>query len=230
MPGRVGRGRKLMLSVPHTIIPNLVSYHAERAAHPRREPNMDTNEARSILQFLGEAERLKNVYRTSWTSGGQPESVASHTWRLCLMALVCERHFPEIDIGRLLKLCIVHDLGEAIGGDIPAIYQQEGAPKAAQEREDLLTLVTPLPEAIRDDIIALWDEYEAARSPEARVAKALDKLETMLQHNQGANPPEFDYAFNLGYGRRFTDAVPAVAALRALIDAETQRRAEQAGG
>ena len=191
---------------------------------------MDTNETIGILQFLREAERLKNVYRTSWTSGGQQESTASHTWRLCLMALVLERNFPDLDIGKLLKMCIVHDLGEAIGGDIPAIYQQKEAPKAGQERKDLIILLGPLPDGIKQEIVALWDEYEAASSPEARIAKALDKLETLLQHNQGANPPDFDYAFNLDYGRKFTDAVPFVAELRAIIDTETQQKAAQANG
>lgn len=189
---------------------------------------MEMNETLGVLRFLNEAERLKNVYRTSWTSGGQRESVASHTWRLSLMALVFERSFPGVDIGRLLKICIVHDLGEAIGGDIPAIYQQSNAPKADQERKDLLVLLQPLPDAIKQDIVALWDEYEAAATPEARIAKALDKLETLLQHNQGANPPAFDYAFNLEYGRKFTDAVPLAAALRTIIDAETKQKATQA--
>jgi len=169
---------------------------------------MQQDEAQGILQFLQEAERLKNVYRTSWTSGGQPESTASHTWRLCLIAVVVGGYLPEIDIGKLLKMCIVHDLGEAISGDIPAIHQAENSQKSIQEREDLLKLVEPLPDSIREEIIDLWDEYEQAASPEARVAKALDKLETLLQHNQGANPPDFDYVFNIDYGRRFTDAVP----------------------
>ncbi len=189
---------------------------------------MDMNEALGVLRFLYDAERLKNVYRTSWTSGGQPESVASHTWRLSLMALIFERSFPDVDIGRLLKMCIVHDLGEAIGGDIPAIYQQSNAPKADQERKDLLVLLEPLPDIIKHEILALWDDYEAAASPEARIAKALDKLETLLQHNQGANPPDFDYTFNLEYGRKFTDAVPLAAALRSIIDAETKQKAAQA--
>lgn len=188
---------------------------------------METDEIIGCLQFLSEAERLKQVFRTSWTSGGHRESTASHTWRLCLMALVFARGFPEVEFGRLIKLCIVHDLGEAIHGDIPAIEQRADTPKAAQERADLLTLVAPLPEPIREEIVALWDEYEAATTPEAKVAKALDKLETMLQHNQGANPPEFDYAFNLDYGRKFTDAVPLAAAIRSFIDAETKRNAER---
>jgi putative hydrolases of HD superfamily len=190
---------------------------------------MNPDEARSILQFFREAERLKDVYRTAWTSGGQRESTAAHSWRLCLIVLVLERSLPGVDIGKLLKICIVHDLGEAISGDIPAIHQQTTAPKAAQERQDLLALLASLPQPIRQDILALWDEYEAAASPEARIAKALDKIETLLQHNQGANPPDFDYKFNLQYGKNFTDAVPLAATLRAIIDLDTQQRAVQVG-
>ncbi|MEL6382521.1 MAG: HD domain-containing protein [Cyanobacteria bacterium J06626_18] len=191
---------------------------------------MNTDESLQLLQFFQEAERLKNVYRTSWTSGGAQENVTSHTWRLCLMALVLEQHFPDVDIGRLLKMCTVHDLGEAIGGDIPAIYQQPGTSKAGQERQDLMTLLEPLPDTVRDAIASLWDEYEAGVSPEARIAKALDKLETLLQHNQGANPPNFDYAFNLHYGKKWTDQVPLVAQLRTIVDAETRHNAESGNG
>lgn len=189
---------------------------------------MMNDELLGILEFLRQAERLKNVLRTSWTSGGQQESTASHTWRLCLMALVLGEQFPGIDQGKLLKLCIVHDLGEAIHGDIPAIYQDANAPKAHQERVDLLTLVAPLPEATKQMIVELWDEYEAAATPEAKVAKALDKLETIMQHNQGANPPDFDYLFNIGYARKFTDAVPLAAVLRTVLDEETKKRAVEA--
>lgn len=191
---------------------------------------MDNHEANSILRFLQEAERLKNVYRTSWTTDGQRESTASHTWRVCLMAVVLEGAFPDVDMGKVLKMCVVHDLGEAIHGDIPAIHQSAGAPKAAQEREDLLQLLHPLPDAIQAEIVALWDEYEGATTPEAKVAKALDKLETLLQHNQGANPPDFDYVFNIAYGRRYTDAVPLAAQLRTIIDEDTKTHARKMNG
>jgi putative hydrolases of HD superfamily len=186
---------------------------------------MITDEILGIVQFLREAERLKNVYRTAWTSGGQPESTAAHTWRLCLSVLVFAKYFPEVNVERLLKICIIHDLGEAIGGDIPAIHQHTNAPKAEQERKDLLTLLAPLPLALQQEIIDLWDEYEAATTAEAKVAKALDKLETLLQHNQGANPPDFDYEFNIGYARKFTDAVPLIAEIRKSIDEETRQNA-----
>lgn len=189
---------------------------------------MHPSELAGTLDFLRAAEALKTTRRSGWTSAGEPESVAEHTWRLCLMALVLHREFDGIDFARLARICIVHDLGEAIGGDVPAPEQAaRGTAKADAERRDLLQLVAPLPAGIRDEMIALWDEYEAARTPEARLAKALDKLETILQHTQGANPPGFDYRFNLAYGRAYTDDHPLLVEVRALLDAETERRARE---
>ena len=190
---------------------------------------MRADEIAGVLEFLRAAEQLKNTYRSAWTSAGRTESVAEHTWRLCLMSLLFAESFPEVDFARLVKICIIHDLGEAIGGDIPAIHQTPGQSKAAQEREDLLQLLAPLPERLRAEITALWDEYEAAESPEARLAKALDKLETIMQHNQGANPPDFDYAFNLGYGRQHTRGSPIIEAVRELLDRDTAARAAESG-
>lgn len=187
---------------------------------------LDLSELNGILDFLRHAEQLKVVTRSGFTSAGQPESVAAHAWRLCLMALIFERGFPEVDFARLVKLCIIHDLGEAIGGDIPAIHQHPGQSKAMQERQDLLTLLQPLPAYLQNEIVRLWDEYEASATPEAKVAKALDKLETIMQHNQGQNPPDFDYAFNLGYGRQFTTSDPLIVAIRAILDQETAQRAK----
>ncbi len=171
----------------------------------------------ALLDFLRETERLKDVLRSGHTSSGRPESTAEHSWRLCLMALAFADALSNVDTLKLLKLCVVHDLGEALHGDIPAIEQTAHPDKSTQERDDLLTLTAALDRA-------LWDEYEAAASPEARAAKALDKLETILQHNRGSNPPDFDYAFNLGYGRCYTDAAPLFAAIRPIVDADTRSR------
>jgi putative hydrolase of HD superfamily len=167
-----------------------------------------------VLRFLRAAERLKTVTRSGWTSARSPEASRS-TWRLALMAMVLYGRAPDVDLARLLKMCLVHDLGEAIGGDVPAPAQAASPGKAARERADLLALVAPLPDQARREIVALWDEYEAAESREARLATGLDKLETILQHTQGENPADFDYAFNLGYGRQYTGADPLLSALRA---------------
>jgi putative hydrolase of HD superfamily len=187
---------------------------------------MRPDELDGILNFLRGAERLKTVTRSGWTSAGQPESVAEHTWRLCLMAMLVYGGAPGIDFARLLKMCVIHDLGEAIRGDVPAPAQVGAASKAAEERSDLLQLTAPLPPGLRREILELWDEYEAAATPEAKLAKGLDKLETILQHTQGQNPADFDYAFNLAYGQEYTAVEPVMAALRARLDEETARRAQ----
>lgn len=190
---------------------------------------MDPSALPGILSFLRSAERLKTATRSGWTSTGRAESVAEHTWRLCLLALVLRPGLPEVDFARLLPMLVVHDLGEAIGGDIPAPEQAaRGERKSEQERRDLLELLAPLPPHLQSELTDLWDEYETARSPEARVAKALDKLETILQHNQGQNPADFDYRFNLAYGQQYTDVHPLIADVRALLDAETEQRAQDA--
>lgn len=192
---------------------------------------MNDSELNGLLEFLRSAERLKTVTRSAFTSTGDVESVAEHSWRLAMMAMVIAPQFPDVDEDRLVRMCLIHDLGEAIGGDIPAPEQArrraegllEG--KSAAERRDLLTLLAPLPQPLHDDIVGLWDEYEAAQSPTAKLAKALDKLETILQHTQGRNPPGFDYRFNLGYGREHTEGPPLIAAIREILDRATEDRA-----
>jgi putative hydrolase of HD superfamily len=184
-----------------------------------------SDELDGILAFLRNAERLKSVTRSGWTTAGERESVAAHSWRLALMAAVLADRFAGIDVVRLLRICLVHDLGEALRGDIPAPEQAIAGAKAEHERADLLEVLAPLPGRLRDELVGLWDEYEAARTPEARLAKGLDKLETILQHTQGANPADFDYGFNLDYGRQYTAAPPLLAELRARLDRATAERA-----
>lgn len=186
------------------------------------QPEIDR--LRSILAFLQAAEQLKNTLRSATTSQGRTESTAEHTWRLSLMIMMFDKDLLDCDLHRLLKLCIVHDLGEAISGDIPAIYQDASNDKAARERADLIELCTPLPQDLHDEILGLWDEYDAAATPEAILAKGFDKLETILQHAIGKNAPEFDYAFNLTYGATQTDRHPLLRQIRQLADKATRDR------
>ena len=192
---------------------------------------MNDAELRGTLEFLRNAERLKTVTRSAYTSTGEQESVAEHTWRVALMAALLGPQFPDVDQTRLIRMCLVHDLGEAIGGDIPAPEQArrraagETEGKSAAERRDLETLLEPLAPEMRDDLLGLWDEYEGAQTPTARLAKAVDKLETILQHTQGENPPSFDYRFNLDYGRSHTEQPPLIAAMRKILDQATEDRA-----
>lgn len=176
----------------------------------------------AYLAFFRAAAALKDTLRSGFTPGGRPESTAEHTWRLCLIAIALDEALG-VDLRRLLELLIVHDLGEAVLGDVPAPLQS--GDKTADERAALAGLLAALPDAAAARLMARWDEYAAVATPEARMAKALDRLETVMTHTEGANPPDFDYAFNLGYGREHTDRDPLVAALRVPLDAETARRA-----
>lgn len=139
------------------------------------------------------------------------------------MILLFEKEYPHIDDLRLIKMCIIHDLGEAINGDIAAVDQIEGVDKSKEERKDLEQLLAPLSEKTKEEILDLWDEYENVSSTEASLAKAFDKLETLLQHTQGKNPSNFDYDYNLKYGKQYTDFDKLTSLIRTKIDIETQK-------
>lgn len=181
------------------------------------------------LRFLRGTEKLKTVLRSGCLSDGRRESTAEHTWRLCLMALVFENAFDGVDFAELLKICLVHDLGEALGGDVPAVDRRPGTDKSDRERADPAELLESLPPAKRDEIMALWEEYEQAASPEAVSAKGLDKPETILQHNQGRNAAAFGCAFNLAYGQGRTSAHPLPAEVRRRLDEDALARASPPG-
>tara|TARA_R110002020_G_scaffold39991_3_gene118316 strand:- start:5937 stop:6530 length:594 start_codon:yes stop_codon:yes gene_type:complete len=173
----------------------------------------------AILSFLDGANRLKDTLRSGRTPEGRQESTAEHSWRLSLLAILLSDELEGVDMLRLVKLCIVHDLGEAISGDVPAIHQREGDDRAARERADLVTLCAPLPGDLAAEMVALWDEYAAAATPEAVMAKGLDKIETMLTHSTGNNDADFDYRFNLSYGLAATGRHPLLKAIREQVDA-----------
>ncbi len=177
-----------------------------------------------LYRFIEAAGALKDTLRSAHTQAGRVESVAEHSWRLGLLACVLAPREPGLDALDILKLCLIHDLGEAIGGDVPAPRQVDQDLRQARERQDFLTLVGPLPEAARAELTRLYDDYLERRTPEARFVKAVDKLETLITHAEGANPAGFEYSFNLAYGRDATDVVPIVASMRCLADAKTRAR------
>jgi len=183
----------------------------EARMNAETEYAIDPDRLHGIIRFIQNAERLKSTLRSGHTSQGRPESTAEHSWRLCLLVSLFDRELGDCDRLKLIKMCIVHDLGEAISGDVPAIHQS-----ANDGRADL-----------RTEIIELWPDYNEGGSPEAIFAKGFDKLETMMQHNIGLNPPDFDYAFNLGYGVRQTARHPLLRRFREIVDGETRRNAER---
>ncbi len=181
--------------------------------------------AARVVDFVERVEGMKVQTRTAWASNGRHESVAEHSWRLAMLALAAAPHLPGIDAGHLVQLCLVHDLGEVFEGDVAAPAQRDGGSKEASEREAIVRLTGELGGAAAGRIRALWEEYNAAQTPAARAAKALDKIETIIQHNQGDNPPDFDYGYNLAYGASLAHDAPLLVELRRIVDEGTRSRA-----
>lgn len=137
------------------------------------------------IAFIKEAEGLKSVLRTSWSSAGRPESTAEHSWRLTLLTALFLKDFPTLDPRRTLLTALIHDLGELYDGDISAALLPDENVKLDMERKAVHRLFSLLPDEDRNFFLQLWEDYNAAATPEARLIKALDKAETIIQHNQG---------------------------------------------
>ncbi|MBC7830171.1 MAG: HD domain-containing protein [Chitinophagaceae bacterium] len=142
----------------------------------------------SILKVLTLAERLKFELRHSYTSSGRQESVAEHTWRMSLMAVLIEPLLKQnVDTARLLKMIILHDLVEAEAKDISALdvlrNPEIKIQKVENEKKAIENLRLLLKETNGQEIYDLFYEFENKETYEAKVANALDKLEVQLQHN-----------------------------------------------
>ena len=139
-------------------------------------------EARKLLDALRVAERLKDATRHCDTSGGRRESVAEHCWRVSLMAYWLRDEFPEADMDKVIRMCLIHDLGEAFTGDIPT-FEKTAADEAA-EAAALETWVRSLPEPFAAEMAELYREMEERQTVEAKIYKVLDGLEALIQHNE----------------------------------------------
>ena len=156
-------------------------------------------EAKELLRVLHTAERLKDETRHCYTSGGRHESVAEHSWRLALMALFLRDEFPALDMDRVIRMCLIHDLGECFIGDIPSFLKSGGDEE--RERSALETWVASLPAPYSGELKTLYAEMDALETDEARLYKALDKLEAVIQHNESdiATWLPREYELNLTY-------------------------------
>lgn len=142
-------------------------------------------EPERLLDVLALSERLKRELRHSWLSDGRRESVAEHTWQMCLMAILAERHLETpVDMAATLKMIVVHDLVEALAGDVPFFETGERkAQKQAREQAAIREIEARIGGETGAEIRALWEAFEAGESPEARLARAIDHLEVQIQHN-----------------------------------------------
>ena len=155
--------------------------------------------AREYLEILHVAERLKDTPRHCTTTKGRTESVAEHSWRMSLMAFLLRHEFEDIDIDKVVAMCLIHDLGECFTGDIPTFVKTDSD---RMIEDDLLgQWVSSLPEEISDDLSDLYKEMEALETKEARLYKAIDKLEAVIQHNESpiSTWSENEYELNKTY-------------------------------
>lgn len=158
----------------------------------------------AVLDVLKLAERLKFELRHSYTSSGRQESVAEHTWRMSLMAVLMEPYLEEkVDMGKLLKMIIIHDLIEAEAGDMSVldVIRDPSLKLVKQQREiqAIENLRLSLGGLLGQEIYELWFEFEEKKTYLAKVANAFDKLEVQLQHNEADistwEPIEYDLSY-----------------------------------
>ncbi|QBF31798.1 HD family hydrolase [Thalassococcus sp. S3] len=146
--------------------------------------------------FLIEADKLKSVLRASCLiDNSRFENTAEHSWHIMLYALVMAEHAgPDVQIDRVLKMLLLHDLVEIDAGDAPIHADVDRAAQARAEEEAADRLFGLLPADQRDAFRALWDEFEAAATPDAVFAKAIDRVQTPIANleNGGGSWKDFN--------------------------------------
>ncbi len=179
---------------------------------------------RELLDFLSRLEKLKSNGRHSVTSDGVCETVAAHSWRLAVMALLLLPEFPDIDGDKLIRMCLIHDFGEAVTGDIPSFLKTNE--NEATEGSAVHALIGTLPEPQRGELTALFEEMDALETKEARLYKALDKMEAVIQHNESdiSTWIPLEYELNQTYGVDSAAEFPYLRRLRALMIEDTKKK------
>ena len=180
-----------------------------------------------LIEILSVAERLKDVTRHCCTSGGRRESVAEHSWRCALMAFLMTDEFPDADMDKVIKMCIIHDLGECFTGDIPTFDKTEEDEQVEAQR--LSDWVYTFPEPYRTEMRKLYDEMAQLKTQEAKIYKAIDKFEAVIQHNESdiSTWLPFEYDLNLTYGFDAAEFSPYMISLRNEIKKDTLEIIEQ---
>ena len=141
-------------------------------------------DARKFIDTVTLAARLKDTVRHCYTEKGRRESVAEHSWLTTLMAFFLQDEFPQADINKVITMCMIHDLGEAFTGDIPTFEKTEEDER--REEALLFAWVDSLPPLYAQKLRALFEEMEQRKTIEAKIYKAIDGLEAVIQHNNSA--------------------------------------------
>ena len=182
---------------------------------------------KELLEILSVAEKLKCSTRHCYTSSGRHESVAEHSWRISLMAMLLGEEFPDADMNKVIRMCLIHDLGEAFTGDIPAF--DKTSEDTAREENLLDAWVQTLPEPTRTEFSDLYTEMDVQETQEAKIYKALDKLEAIIQHNESdiSTWLPLEYDLQLTYGAENIKFSSYFQSLRAEIDQWTRRKIDE---
>ncbi|WP_037357784.1 HD family hydrolase [Selenomonas sp. oral taxon 892] len=163
---------------------------------------------------------LKERTRHAWMKSGRQESVAEHSWRLALMAYFMHDEFPRADLWRVLLMALLHDIGEVFTGDIPTFEKTA----ADRTREHALRdeWIAGLPAPYHDEIRSLFDEMDACETQEAKLIRALDRMEAVITHNEGdpATWLPLEYDLQRSYGLQEAAFSPALRTLRTQINIE----------
>lgn len=177
-----------------------------------------------FLDILSVAEKLKCNTRHSWTSCGRRESVAEHSWRLSLMALLVRDEFPELDMEKVIRMCLIHDLGEAFTGDIPSFEKTEEDEE--KEEKELLAWIGSFPAPYGEEFGRLLKEMEERKTDEAKLYKALDNLEAVIQHDEAdlSTWLPLEYELQFTYGADKVGFSPYLQELKEEIDKRTQEK------
>lgn len=181
-----------------------------------------------LLSFLTVLEKMKCNTRHSWTSTNRHESVAEHSWRLAMFAYCVKDEFLDIDMDKVMLMCLTHDIGEAITGDIPSFLKTEV--NEADESKAIFALLETLDDPQKDELIALFQEMLALETKEAKLYKTLDKLEAVMQHNQAdlSTWLPIEYELNQTYGQEEAAEFPYLKKLREALLNETLQKIENA--
>lgn len=154
----------------------------------------------NLIEIMKTINHLKDTTRHSWTKQGRHESVAEHTYSLACMAFLMKDEFPDADFYKVLSMCLFHDIGEAFTGDIPA-FEKEKSDEVI-EQNCVGTWLKTLPEPLQATLTALFEEMEALETLEAKIYKALDKMDALLMHNEAdiSTWLPLEYELNQTYG------------------------------
>lgn len=179
---------------------------------------------KKFMEIISIAENLKNNTRHSWTSSNRHESIAEHSWRLSLMAYLVKDEFPDADINKVILMCICHDLGEAITGDIPSFNKSDN--DEIIENREVHQLISTLPEPYKQELSELFLEMHAQKTIESKIYKALDKMEVIIQHNEAdlSTWLPLEYELNLTYGENEVEFSEYLKELKQAIKEDTMNK------